>query len=227
MDLSALRASVRFKADEEGTDFVDNTELDRVINQACRWVYNQLVSKYTSRFIREGTTGNTGKFSTVSGTQGYSLPTDTKDVVTVEMRDSSSTDDDDYRKLRRLNIGAHEREDYWPIREGTHPTFGYFLAGSKIYLKPVPDAVYTIRLWDIPRFTALSATSDTPGFDEEYHELASELAALQLLGTSGEDIFRERFQLFEVEKLGLDVSSPNRDYQSETMIITNDSDWSR
>lgn len=223
MTLEDLRASARSKADEQATGFIDTTELDRFINQGMRFVYGKIAQRFENYFITEGTTANSGKFNTVAGTQGYSLPTTLMKLVRVESRTSSSTNDNDYLRVRTDNIANDMGTNFSPLREGYVPDFGYFIAGNKIYFKPVPQSAYTVRLWFIPRATALSLVSDTPSVPEEYHELIAEYAAIQCLAKSGEPIFKERQDAFMLELTNMLETVEVRDQQPETMMITDDS----
>lgn len=225
MDLSALRSLARYKADETVTTFIGNAELDVFLNEGYRFVYNKVISKFEDFFIQPGTNGNGGLFSTVSGTQGYSLPSDCQKIVRVEHRSSSSTSDNDWRKLEKLNIVNDRYDDFYPVRDGYTPGFGYFVAGNKIYLKPVPSQVFSVRIWYIPRITALSGEADVPSVPEEFHELIAEYAAIQVLRKSGEPIWRESIDTF---KLGLDSmldAVQHRDQQPEQMVISDSRDF--
>lgn len=218
MDLLTLRARTRAKADESAVDFIDNTKLDASINAAHRWVYKRLAQKFEDLFLVEGTTVNTGKFDTVSSTSGYNLPSTLMKLAKVECRPAASTSENDYRPVDKSNLGAHDGENWTPIREGYLPFFTYFIAGTKVYFRPVPSETFTVRLWFVPRATAMTATSDTPSVDEDYHELIAELASLDLLGTSGEPIFAERMKLFEIQN-GLIDEVAQRDQRSQVMVM--------
>lgn len=224
MNLSQLRDSARSKSDESETGFVSNTELNRYINQGMNYVYGKIVQRFEDYFIAKGTAGNGGAFDTVSGTMSYSLPTDLIKIIRVEHRPDGSASDNDWRRMDRLNIASDRYDEYYPIREGYVPTFGYFIAGNQIHIKPVPASVYEVRIWFIPRATALSGDSDTPTIPTEYHEFIAEYAALQVLRKSGEGIYKESIELFNNELQNMLETVEIRDVQSEQMNITDDSD---
>ncbi len=222
MNLSQIRASARTKADEAETGFVSNTELDRFINQGQNYVYGKIVQRFEDYFITKGTTGNGGAFDTVAGTMSYSLPTDLIKVVRVEQRPDGGSSDNDWRRMDRLNIGSDRFDEYYPIREGYVSSFGYYIAGNQIHIKPVPASVYEVRLWYIPRPAALSADSDTPTLPSEYHEMVSEYAAMQILRKSGEGIYKESLDLFNNELSNMLETVEIRDMQAEQMVITDE-----
>lgn len=226
MDLSTIRTFARQKADEVEVDFIDNTELTRYINQGLKYVYGKIVQRFDNYFIVKGTSGNGGAFSTVADTQEYSLPTTMMKLVRVEHRQSSSTSENDWLRLETLNIANDKVRVFYPPREGygPGPGFGYFIAGNKLYLRPVPTHVFSIRLWFIPKVTELSADSDEPEIPTEYHELLAEYGAIQMLAKSGEGIWRERTDVFKAELDNMLETVENRNQQAEQMVISDE--WS-
>jgi hypothetical protein len=227
MDLSTLRASARSKADEQATGFIDNTELDRFINQGYRYVYGYLVQQYQDFFIVKGTTGNGGLISVLGGQNEYSLPTNMYKLVRVERRNLNDSNENNWRKLPRLNLGNDQINDFYPIREGRDQGFGFYIAGDKIYLRPLPSGPFDIRLWFIPRTNTLTLATDVPVLPEEYHELVAEFAAIQMLRKSGEGIYRESIEQFQLEMKSMVDTSIHRNFEPEQMIVSDDSDFDR
>lgn len=170
--------------------------------------------------------GHSGFFDTVSGTQEYPLPADLMKFVRVEHRQSGSTNEDDFLSLQTLNISNDRVRTFYPPREGwgPGPGFGYFIAGNRLYLRPTPTSTFQIRLWYVPRVQSLSSDTDVPGIPEEYHEILAEYAAIQVLAKSGEGIWKERSDVFQVELTNLLETIEIRNQQSEQMIITDE--WS-
>lgn len=227
MQFSDIRASARAKADEEATGFISNTEINRYLNQGLRLVYGKIAQRFENFFIVPGTTGNLGKFTTVNGTQGYALPTTLMKLVRVEQRNTNSTTDNDWRKMETINIGTDLFDTYYPIREGYLPQFGYFVAGASMYIKPVPTTAFDVRLWFIPFVTDMSADSDIPGVPSPYHELIADYAALQCLRKSGEGLYKEAMDMFNIELTNMLDTIEFRDQQNEQMTITDQRDNDR
>lgn len=227
MDLSEIRDSARSKADEQSTGFIDNTEANRFVNQGNKYVYGKIVHRFESFFLTKGTAGNGGLISVVSGTNEYSLPTTMLKLVRVERRNANDTNENNWRKLMRLNIGNDQINDFFPIREGRDQGFGYFLAGNKLYLRPVPASGFDLRLWFVPKTVKLVNDTDTPETPEEYHELISEFAAIQCLRKSGEAIFKESMDLFNAELQNMLDTVEFRSYEPEQMVVTDDYDFDR
>lgn len=228
MDLAELRDSSRSKADEKEVDFITNDDLDRFINQGARFIHGKVAQRFGDDFIIPGTALNGGLFSTVVGTQAYALPATMKKLVRVEGRFNGSTSDDDWVKIERTNINSQMTNRFYPVREGYNPGYRYFTGKGFIYFRSVPKQVFQVREWFVPRFTPLVLTTDTPDFGEEYHDFISEFAAIQCLRTSGEGIFKEAMELFNLSLEEALSDSDYRNQEPEQMVITDDDpsyDW--
>jgi hypothetical protein len=220
MNLATLRASARAKADEEATGFISDAELNRSLNQGLKLIYGKIVTRFQDHFIVPGTAENGGLFTTVANQQGYGLPTTHQKLVRVEYRDASSISDNDWMKIERGNIGNENRGSYYPMQDIGIRDFDYFMAGEKIFFRPVPVSQYAVRLWFIPRVTEMTADSDIPGVPEEYHDLIAEYGAIQCLRKSGEGLYKEATDVFGIELDAMLESVAHRDQQPEQMVIT-------
>lgn len=227
MNLQTIRASARTKADEGSDGFISDTELNRFINQGQNFIYGKICQRFEDFFIVPGDLSNGGLFYTVAGQQSYPLPTSLMKLVKTEFRAARSTNDNEWSKLDRTNISNNRLDEYYPIRDGYRPGFGYFSAGGSIYLRPVPTDAMAIRLWFIPRPDDLVGDNDTPVVPDEYHELIAEYAAIQALRKSGESIWKESNDLFVLELNNLLENIEIRDQQAEQMTITDDVDYYR
>lgn len=222
MTLAELRESARGKADESESDFITNSELNGYVNQGARIVHGKIVQSFNDDFLIIGTALNGGLFSTVVGTQNYALPDSMKKLVKLEARFNGSTSDNDWKRIEKVNIGNERVDTYYPIREGYYPGFGYFLTKDYIYLRPVPAQVFQVRVWFVPRFTTLVADIDIPDVPDEFHDLISEFAAIQCLRKSGEGIYKEAMDVFNLELKNMLETVQHRDQQPEQMGITDD-----
>lgn len=227
MDLVTMRASARSKADEEATGFITDAELNRFLNQGDRLVYGKIVQSFEEYFVVKGTTGNGGAIAVSANQNEISLPATLLKLVRVERRNTNDSNENNWRKLPRLNIGNDQLNDYYPIREGRDQGFGYFLAGSKIYLRPVPQGGFDLRLWFVPKAVEMSADSSEPNVPSEYHELIAEYGAIQCLAKSGEGIWKERMDTFNLELSNMLETVSYRSQEPQQMIITDDYDFDR
>lgn len=224
MQLSEIRDSARSKADEEATGFIDNTELNRYVNQGHRFVYGKIVQRFEDFFVVKGTALNGGLIPITSNQNEYSLPTTFYKLVRVERRNTNDSNENNWRKILRLNLSNDQINDFYPARQGYDLGFGYYLAGSKIYLRPVPSSGFDMRLWFIPQSTTMALDADNPSVPEEYHELIAEYAAIQMLRKSGEGIWKEATDLFNQELQHMLDTIEYRSQEAEQMVITDDYD---
>jgi hypothetical protein len=220
MNLGTLRTLAREKADEEATGFISDAALNRSLNQGLKFIYGKIAQRFEDFFITKGTALNGGLISTVSGTQSYALPTTCKKLVKVESRNSNETDDNLFRRVDRLNINNDIVGQWYAVWPDYNQTFGYFVAGDQIHLRPVPTSVFQLRLWFVPQVTEMSLDADTPGIPSEFHELISEYGALQCLRKSGEGIYKENFEAFTMDLNNLIETIEIRDQQPEQMTVT-------
>lgn len=227
MNLTSLQTLARQKADEEATGYVDTDELNSYLNQGLKFIHGKIIQKHEYFFIVKGTVGNGGYITVSANVNEYALPTSMLKLIRVERRNSTDSNEGNWRKLARLNIGNDQINDFFPIREGRDQGFGYFIAGSKLYLRPVPSSGFDLRLWFIPRVTALSSGSDIPETPEEYHELIAEYAAIQILGKSGEGIWKERADIFKAELDNMIDTVEQRAFEPEQIVVTDDYDFDR
>ena len=227
MNLAALREYARQKADEEATGFISNAELNRYVNQSVLFVYGKIVQRFELYFSVKGTVGNGGYISVLPSTNEYSLPATCLKVVRVERRNTNDANENNWRKLLRLNIGNDQINDFFPIREGRDQGFGYFISGDKIYLRPVPASGFDMRLWFVPKVPELVNDVDVPTVPSEYHGLIAEYAAIQMLRKSGEGIWKESSEIFAQELANMLDTVEFRSQEPEQMIVTDDYDFDR
>ncbi len=224
MNLGDIRDLARAKADEQSDEFIGGTELDRYINQGLRFIYGQILQKFENHFIVRGTTGNGGLFTQASGTDEYALPATLQKLVLVQTRRTGTSSNDAWIRVDRKNIANNGIDVYSPLREDSLHRVGYYVTGTTLVFEPVPTESVETRLTFVPRVTALVAVTDVPGIPEEYHELISEYAAIQMLRKSGEGIFTESYKIFTDEVKNLLQTVVQRDLQPSMMTITDDGD---
>lgn len=215
MTLDEIRSAARAKADEETAGYIDTPELDQYINQGYLYVFSKICQRFQDYFVEPQT-----PFNTVSAQQAYPLPTDMVKLIRVERRPVGSTDDNAWVVLRKSNIANDSTADRYPVREEYWPRMGYFIAGNKIYIRPVPAQTYELRYWAVVKPATLVDGTDEPVVLSMYHPLISEYAAMQCLQKSGEGIYTERRDAFNLELDNLLDTVDHRDQQSEQMVIT-------
>lgn len=157
--LSDLISYVRAEISEPTPGFVSNDEVTRWLNRA----------NYDLADAAGMESGTSQTITTSNGTEAYSLNSDFGLVEQVELIDQN----DSTRYYSLIPIDISERVD----SKGT-PRSYYILAGS-LYLNPMPDGVYTIRVWYYKVGATLVANTDTPIIPSRFHDLLTLFAVSQ------------------------------------------------
>lgn len=154
--LSDLRSRVREISDTENkTARVANALLDVLINQGGRELHDFLVAAYGADYFRQRR-----EFDTVSGQEGYPLPDNFLQNLSVAVKISA----DQWYTLARM-----EPDEYYDVVHNRAwsrwSDVRYIIWGSEsqdkgLWFSPIPNAVYTIRQQYIPAYTELSNVDD-------------------------------------------------------------------
>lgn len=155
-----LITAVRDEVSEPVEGFVSNVEVKRWLNRANHdCVEAAGIESTTSQSI-----------STIDGTEQYTLSSDAGLVEQVELVDASDTTL--FTILRPLSI---EQRD----TDGRGEPLGYYVVENKLVVVPVPDGVYTLRVWYTRAGVTLTADTDVPIIPARYHDLLTLFAVSQ------------------------------------------------
>ena len=147
MTLAELMTAVRERAGMENSTFISDTELKGYINSGLFELYGLLTTEFEDYNLSFGTV-------TTDGTnERFSLPADFFKVRGVDIDLGSSC----YRPI--LPFTLIERGG--PAALISDTDYRYKIVGSQIWFSPKPANGKVFRLIYTPRFTALSANSDT------------------------------------------------------------------
>lgn len=153
--LAQLRTDARLYADQRhggAAPFIDDTELNRLINLKLAELYDKLVDAGGHEYyISESAV------AVVNGTSTYTLPTDFYRMVSAVAEWSST----DYQELEDLASVSHAA-DYQNFGSwGSGGLQGYRLRAGNIRLYPTPTKATTLRLQYVPVCPALAIDADT------------------------------------------------------------------
>jgi hypothetical protein len=144
-----------------GTNYVSDAEITRHINSAGTEIHDILVQKWGNDF--PGLSSTT--ITTAADTDTYALPTDCYNLMGVDLVEGNNT-----YTLRRFEFGERNRYKNTVLLGYTSEVFLYRREGNNITLVPVPTGVHSIKVWYVPVWTNLVATTDTydgvNGWDE-------------------------------------------------------------
>lgn len=158
--LSQLRTAVRDEISEPTPGFVSNAEVDRWLNRAHYDCVDAAGIESTS----------SQSITTADGTEQYNLSSDAGLVEQVELLDAS--DNTLFTILRPLSVAERDTD-------GKGEPLGYYVIENKLVVVPIPDGIYTLRVWYTRAGVTLTNDSDTPIIPARYHDLLTLFAVSQ------------------------------------------------
>lgn len=147
--LLTLRTRTRFLGDFENSRVISDTRLNEVINANIRKVWDLLLRHRPEPYITE----QSGPPVTVANTATVALASNFYRLRGVQVLDGGN-----YFKLQPVNVSEAWR---FNTAAAAPRGFRYRIQGANLVLVPTPTAVYTLRVYYFPAFTALSADIDT------------------------------------------------------------------
>lgn len=184
MNLGQIRTAVRDEISEPTAGFWSNAEIDRWINRA----------NYDLVDAAGIESASAQTITTIDGTESYSLASDAGLVEQVELVDK--TDSTEFTILRPLSL---EQRD----TDGKSEPVGYYVNGTKLFVVPVPDGVYTLRVWYTRAGVTLSADSDTPIIPARFHDLLTLFAVSQAKRKGDDPAYQTYLQDYVAGKEGM------------------------
>ena len=137
VSLTELRTLTRQRADMENSQFVDDTELTRYLNNSWGELYNLIIDNFNEDYY---TTTNT--FTLTSGTDSYSLPSDFYKLRGVDLVVTTT----ESVPLRRYNWAERTRNSV-TVRARD---YRYRVQKGSIVFTPVPSTSDSIKIFYIP-----------------------------------------------------------------------------
>jgi hypothetical protein len=181
MQFSEMQSRVQTLLGESSGDFYTLSEIKDEINDACINIARDTEELLTYSEI-----------STVASTQQYTLPTDFLKLKRVDLVVTSS----DVRALYfKTSIEFHNYSEGAADKTGTPEIYKLELGAvsttnpfpGDIWLYPIPDAVYTLRVYYYQKPSILSNDGDTTELPEQAHKAVCYLAAANM-SLKGEDL---------------------------------------
>jgi hypothetical protein len=199
--LLQLKDRSRQRADMENSEFVTDAELTIYINGSIAELHDLLVASYGSDYFLSSTT-----FSTVAGTESYSLPADFYKLMGVDVQVSGS----EWASIRPFNFNERNRnqELTWGVAGG--PNLRYRVMGSNIRLSPAPNSAVSVKVWYTPKATALSADADTLDDLNGFADYVIIDAAIKMLQKQDDDVTVLMAQKADLKRR-IEIMAQNRD----------------
>lgn len=206
--LAQLKSQARDRADMVNSQFVSDNELVNYINGSIAELHDLLIAAYDNDyFITEYT------FSTVSGTDSYALPADFYKLRGIDSRVGA----DQWFTLQPFNFNERNSKNELLSYLAYGNNFRYRIMGSDLIFSPVPQGVYSIKLWYIPVATKLSSDSDTLNDLNQFSEYVIVDAAIKMANKEEADVSVLAAQKAELKRR-IEVMAQNRNADKSESI---------
>lgn len=218
--LAELRLRSRQKADRENSSFVENDELDSMINSSIAELHDILVMANSADYAI-----GASSFTTVVGNSEYSLPANFYKLKGVD----AMLHGDEWSSLQPFNFNERNRNS--SASWGQSLGIRYRLLGGNIIFSPVPDSTTSIKLWYTPLAVKLVAPSDTLADLNQFSEYVIVDVAIKYLQKEESDVSVLMQQKAELKRR-IEIMSNNRDEGhgetiSDVYAANNSFWWSR
>ncbi len=201
ISLSELRLRTREKADRVNSNFVEDAELNFILNQSIAELHDIMVMANSADYAV-----SSQNFTTVGTVEDYALPADFYKLKGVDARITQNN----WYSLRPFNFNERNRNDdvTWGLING--PSVRYRLVGGNIKFSPAPEGSYQIRLWYTPLAPKLVLDTDTLNDLNSFSEYVIVDAAIKYLMKEESDVSMLLGQK-EALKRRIEVMANNRD----------------
>lgn len=167
MTFLQLRNLTRYWLDDLNGGYFSDTQVNVWLNNAQRQCQSQLLQAGENYYLKPVQT------STVADQADYVVPSDFLKLHRLEIVLSGTGINEDRVILEPITLNQQD-----PVSIGNGRPEVYILKKNRLTLYPVPDQVYTLRLFYSYRVTDMSADGDSPDVPEEFHEFLALHAAM-------------------------------------------------
>lgn len=189
-----IRNAARRRADQVNSDFRSDADVDALINQTWKEVYEHVIQQQAERYLASTT------IVTVIGQNTYALPADLYKAKDVDVAVAGRT-------RTMCQFQWQDRNRYqdslgWDL----DAPLAWRLYGDNIVFLPKPNGVYTVTLWYHPTPPSMSADSDdidgVSGWEEAVivgtaWKLATEEADVDLADRLGAEYQRQLARILD------------------------------
>jgi hypothetical protein len=166
MNLAQIRDLALAWLDDEQSGYYTTAQMNSFINMAAKETQKILIQSFENRFV------NVIEASTVLNQERYVLPSDFLKINLLEVVSSGTGVNEVTYPLVQAPLSQKDRS-----YSKTGLPLQYSFINEEIVLRPIPDAVYTLRMYYTFRITRLVNDGDVPEIPEEYHEYIALRAA--------------------------------------------------
>lgn len=176
--LALLRAEVRARADIENDPHVTDAEVDRFINQSAAALHEMIVLACEDDFT------GTQVIPTIAGVATYEFDASFYKLISVELTVNGYTRQIDKwtwaQRALFLNVAT------WGL--ASQPISYKIVGRDNIMFAPVPDGVYSVRVWYVPASVDMTDPADTYDGRDGWEEWVVLDAAIKAKTKAEEDV---------------------------------------
>jgi hypothetical protein len=189
----------------EGTDFVSDDEILRLINTALHDLYDEAVKASENYFVTST--------PLAIAAETVALPDDVRRVSGLDLTSGGRT-----YTLRRFNFAERNRYKSAPANwASTDGPFRFCIVNRSLLIAPAPTGSYTCTLWYIPRFADLALGEDVLFPIDDHEDYVVAWCAAQCLAKEESDPTVQLREAAEAMKRAID-NLPRYD-ESEPMQV--------
>ena len=176
MTRGELRTLVRMHINEVSAGFWTDATLNDCLNRGKDKVNSEITKLREDYFTVSKT------FSTTANTKSYAWPANS--ITIRRLEHYASGDASDIDKLTRVAFPQTEGNRGWPYKASGKPR-EYVVRATQYDLYPIPDAVYTMRIYVEERQADMAQDTDVPTSPPDTHPYIAAWAALLAMTKQG------------------------------------------
>lgn len=215
---STLRTSVRYRADQENSSFISDSEIDYYVDRAVRALYDKLVDAFGDEYYSSSST-----ISVTSSTDTYALPATFYKMQAVRLL----VDTNRYVRLTKATL--YEIDNTYPDPSAWTVSWipqmrcrlKYRLLGGNIVFLPFPAGSRTIKIHFAPVWAGFANDADTFDFVDGWDEYVVLCAAIKCLNKEESDpgpLLQEKMDMeMRLQNMikNRDLGEPQRIYDAQ------------
>lgn len=198
--LEQIRLRARQKADRENSNFIEDDELDSMINTSVAELHDLLIAHAGADYYLDSYA-----FATTPGTDTYALPSNFYKLKGVDFNING-----EWMSLRPFNFNERNRvnDSGWAIVKALNARYRLF--GQNIKFSPVPDDATNVKLWFTPLAEKLVNPTDILADLNQFSEYVVVDVAIKYLLKEETDVQVLMMQKADLRKR-IENMSANRD----------------
>lgn len=218
--LAEIRLRSRQKADREGSEFVQDAELDFMINSSVAELHDLLIAHAGADYFLDSYS-----FNLSPAVENYSLPANFYKLKGIDLKVSGL-----WQSLRPFNFNERNRVSDDNLTILNLYDLRYRLSGDNLKFSPVPDSQLQCRLWFTPLSPKLVLPTDTLKDLNQYVEYVLVDVAIKYLMKEESDVQGLMVQKADLRKRIENMSANRDEGQPETVsdiYAENSNLWAR